>query len=70
MQVTGIHAEAYASSEFRHGPLSLIDDKERTPVIFLAFADENLSQVIANIGQVKDRGATVFVITNAKEKLI
>lgn len=31
MQLTGIHAEAYSSSEFRHGPLSMIDEAEKTP---------------------------------------
>jgi glucosamine--fructose-6-phosphate aminotransferase (isomerizing) len=30
-QVTTIHSEAYPSGEFRHGPLSMIDDTERTP---------------------------------------
>jgi glucosamine 6-phosphate synthetase-like amidotransferase/phosphosugar isomerase protein len=31
MQIAGIHAEAYPSGEFRHGPLSMIDDVEKTP---------------------------------------
>lgn len=30
-QVTTIHAEAYPSGEFRHGPLSMIDEDEKTP---------------------------------------
>jgi glucosamine 6-phosphate synthetase-like amidotransferase/phosphosugar isomerase protein len=30
-QVTTIHAEAYPSGEFRHGPLSMIDEQEKTP---------------------------------------
>ena len=30
-QVTTMHAEAYPSGEFRHGPLSMIDEVERTP---------------------------------------
>jgi glucosamine--fructose-6-phosphate aminotransferase (isomerizing) len=30
-QVTTLHAEAYPSGEFRHGPLSMIDDIEKTP---------------------------------------
>jgi glucosamine--fructose-6-phosphate aminotransferase (isomerizing) len=30
-QVTTMHAEAYPSGEFRHGPLSMIDEAERTP---------------------------------------
>lgn len=31
MMIAGIHAEAYPSGEFRHGPLSMIDDQEKTP---------------------------------------
>jgi len=26
-----MHAEAYPSGEFRHGPLSMIDEVEKTP---------------------------------------
>ena len=35
MQIAGIHAAAYPSGEFRHGPLSMIDDQDKTPVIFI-----------------------------------
>ena len=31
MQIANIHAEAYPSGEFRHGPLSMIDDAVKTP---------------------------------------
>ena len=31
LQVVGINAEAYSSAEFRHGPLSMIDEVEKTP---------------------------------------
>lgn len=31
LQVSGMHAEAYPCAEFRHGPLSMIDEKEQTP---------------------------------------
>jgi len=43
VQVCGIHAEAYSSAEFRHGPLSMLDEDEKTAVIFLALDDENLN---------------------------
>ena len=36
-------------------------------VIFLVIDDENLSQVLSNILQVKERGATVIVITNLQD---
>ena len=63
MQVAGIHAAAYPSGEFRHGPLSMIDDEEKTPVIFIVLQDEHLSQVLSNILQVKERGATTIVLS-------
>ena len=63
-QIACIHAEAYPSAEFRHGPLSMLDEDEKTAVIFFVLDDENLDQVLANILQVKERGATCIVITN------
>jgi len=63
-QIACIHAEAYPSAEFRHGPLSMLDEEQRTAAIFLVLDDENLQQVMANILQVKERGATVIVLTN------
>ena len=38
LQAVGIHAEAYPSGEFRHGPLSMIDDREKTPGKFQILA--------------------------------
>lgn len=75
-QITCIHAEAYGSAEFRHGPLAMINEDEKTAgkyklkancfftAIFLVMDDENLEQVLANILQVKERGATCIVLTN------
>ena len=40
VQVAGIHAEAYSSAEFRHGPLSMLDEVEKTAVMFFALDDE------------------------------
>ncbi len=31
LQVASINAEAYPCAEFRHGPLSMIDEVEKTP---------------------------------------
>ena len=74
--MAGIHAEAYPSAEFRHGPLSMIDEKEKTPgkywnlvkllclVIFIALHDDHFNQVLNNIRQVKTRGARTIVMTN------
>lgn len=63
MQISGIHAAAYPSGEFRHGPLSMIDDVTSTPVIFIMLQDEHLSQILSNVLQVKERGATTIVLS-------
>ena len=31
LQIANLNAEAYACAEFRHGPLSMIDETEKTP---------------------------------------
>jgi len=36
-QVACIHAEAYPSAEFRHGPLSMLDEDEKTAGKYLIF---------------------------------
>jgi len=38
-------------------------------VIFIALDDEHLSQIATNIGQIKDRGAKVVVISVVKDLL-
>lgn len=59
-QIACIHAESYPSAEFRHGPLSMLDEAEKTAgkfcffdsfflVIFFVIDDENLTQILANI---------------------
>jgi glucosamine--fructose-6-phosphate aminotransferase (isomerizing) len=48
-QIACIHAEAYPSAEFRHGPLAMLDEEEKTACIFLILDDENLDQCLMNI---------------------
>ena len=77
LQISNLHAEAYACAEFRHGPLSMIDEVEKTPgkcswmkisiVIFIVLDDEHKSQIISNIHQVKERGATTIILTNVAD---
>lgn len=42
----------------------MIEESERTAVIFLVLDDETITQVLSNILQIKERGATVIVLTN------
>lgn len=41
----------------------MIDDEVKTPVIFIMLQDEHLSQILSNILQVKERGATTIVFS-------
>lgn len=41
-QIACVHAEAYSSAEFRHGPLAMLDEEAHTAVIFLILDDEDL----------------------------
>ena len=36
-QISCIHAESYPSAEFRHGPLSMLDEDEKTAGKFISF---------------------------------
>jgi glucosamine--fructose-6-phosphate aminotransferase (isomerizing) len=45
----------------------MIDDVEKTPVIFIVLNDQHLSQILSNIMQVKDRGATTIVLTTLED---
>ena len=44
----------------------MVDEADKTAVIFLVLDDDNLKQVIANILQVKERGATIIAISNVE----
>ena len=41
--IANIHAEAYGSAEFRHGPLAMLDEEEKTASKFLFFNTHSLS---------------------------
>jgi glucosamine--fructose-6-phosphate aminotransferase (isomerizing) len=58
-----IHSAAYSAGEFRHGPIALVEDG--LFVFFLATQDELLDKSIANLREIKDRGA--YVVALAKE---
>ena len=59
-EISYIHSEAYPAGELKHGTISLIE--ENTPVIAI-ITDQNLRQkTIANIKEVRARGAQVLCI--------
>ncbi len=62
-ELSYIHAEAYPAGELKHGPISLIE--EGVPVIALATVEELFHKTMANVKEVKARGATVICLTTA-----
>jgi glucosamine--fructose-6-phosphate aminotransferase (isomerizing) len=58
-----IHSAAYPAGEFRHGPIALVE--EGLFVFFLATQDALLDKALANLREIKDRGA--YVVALAKE---
>ncbi|RPI52832.1 MAG: glutamine--fructose-6-phosphate transaminase (isomerizing) [Acidobacteria bacterium] len=61
-EISYIHAEGYPAGEMKHGPIALIDDS--TPVVAIA-TEDLFAKVASNIQEVKARGASVIVITDA-----
>jgi glucosamine--fructose-6-phosphate aminotransferase (isomerizing) len=62
-EICYIHAEGMSASEFKHGPLALID--ERTPT--LAFVDkESENKTVSNIQEIKARGGLVYGVVDEK----
>ncbi|MEO3877234.1 glucosamine-6-phosphate deaminase NagB-II [Rheinheimera fenheensis] len=56
-EVCGIHAEAFSSAEFLHGPVTLV--KNQFAIVDVTVEDESLSAHQAQIAEVTRRGAAV-----------
>ena len=62
-EICYIHAEGMSASEFKHGPLALID--EHTPT--LAFVGkEGESKIVSNIQEIKARSGMVYGVVDEK----
>ena len=55
------HSEAYPAGELKHGPISLIE--EGTLVVALATIEQLFDKTMANVKEVKARGADVLCVT-------
>jgi len=62
-QISQVLAEAYQSSELKHGPLALIDSS--MPTVAVVPGDELLAKHIGTIEEVTARGGPVIAVTNA-----
>ncbi|MEU4247073.1 glutamine--fructose-6-phosphate transaminase (isomerizing) [Amycolatopsis sp. NPDC026612] len=56
------HAEAYQTSELKHGPLALID--EALPTVAVVPSDELTERNLAAVQQIKARGGAVLAVTH------
>jgi glucosamine--fructose-6-phosphate aminotransferase (isomerizing) len=59
-EISYVHAQGFAAGEMKHGPIALIEDG--TPVVVLAPEGELSAKVIANLEEVRSRGANVIVV--------
>lgn len=60
-EIAYLHSEAYPAGELKHGPISLIEDG--TLVVALATVEELFDKTMANVKEVKARGAKVLGVT-------
>jgi glucosamine--fructose-6-phosphate aminotransferase (isomerizing) len=59
-EISYVHAQGFAAGEMKHGPIALVE--EGTPVVVLAPADDLSGKVLANLEEVRARGAKVIVV--------
>ena len=59
-EVCGIHAEAFSSAEFHHGPITLIEADY--PVLVFGTGDEAAESLVALAQDLRQKGATVFPV--------
>ena len=66
-EIAYIHSESYPAGELKHGPISLVVDG--TPIVALATVEALFDKTMANIREVKARGADVLcVATELREE--
>ena len=63
-EISYIHAEAYAASELKHGPLALISPT--TPTVFVLPDDDLFEKNLSTIEEIRARKGPLLVITNAQ----
>lgn len=67
-EVSYLHCEAYNAGEFKHGPIALIDSKNRTPIIILVNNDEFFDDLVTSLNQIRSRNSTIILLTNCLSK--
>ncbi len=62
-----LHAEAYSSAEFQHGPIAVVDPTD--PIILLALDDGTLESNLIVAKKLKELGADLTIVSSNKELL-
>lgn len=62
-EVCGIHAEAFSSAEFLHGPVTLV--KDQFAIVDVSIADEANAAHQAQIAEVRSRGARIIHLNHS-----
>ncbi len=65
-EISYVNSEAYNAGELKHGTISLVT--EGVPIIAIATQDHVFSKTMANVEEVKARGAHVILITDVTEE--
>jgi len=63
-EISYIHAEAYAASELKHGPLALISPS--TPTVFVLPDDDLLDKNLSTIEEIRARKGPLLIVTNVR----
>jgi glucosamine--fructose-6-phosphate aminotransferase (isomerizing) len=65
-EISYIHAEAYAASELKHGPLALISPT--TPTVFILPNDDLFEKNLSTIEEIRARKGPLLIVTNAQDE--
>ncbi|MDR0350568.1 MAG: glutamine--fructose-6-phosphate transaminase (isomerizing) [Coriobacteriales bacterium] len=69
-EISYLHAEAFSAGEIKHGPIALIDPDAGTPVIAVATQSATRDKMLANIEEMKARGARVVAVATEGDERI
>ena len=62
-----LHAQAYSSAEFQHGPIAAVERAD--PILLLGTADPTLTSNLEVAGRLRDLGVDLTVVSSAPELL-
>lgn len=65
-EIAGIHAEGYAASEMKHGPIGLLG--AHMPVVAIATSSSQIDKMISNIKEAEARGAPIIALVTKGNK--